>query len=441
LYRGPNQSIGKTWVGLAEVLYAAIGEHPVREPTRVHGEYWIVCASWSQSVAIQTKLHELAPKDLLHPATKYSQGRGFSGMYPYVRVKHADGGWSIIRIKTTRQGTLQLAGASIDGALFDEPPSSQGVYAEVVKRVQARAGWVLLCLTPIGAPVDWLRDMAQGGQIRDLHYGLTPEAMIPVGHTEPLTLPDGTRCDQAWIDQIIRETPSHEVPVRIGGEWETRSTSSYFTESFRWDRHITEEDPSEEVELVLGIDHGTKPGKQIALLLALWQVDGRWHVHVVDEYTDETGRATSDDDAVGIVYMLDRHGLVWDDLRGVWGDRVHMQGKAQQKSNTDLAAALCAQLGKRTLAELRPPIYTVKRGQGHGAGSVSVGCRWLHGAMVQDRFSVSPRCIRLIEALQRYQMRAQDEYADPIDALRYGLDTLIFAPRVGHGVAPAVRAW
>ena len=441
LYRGPNQAIGKTWTGLAEVLFAATGEHPYREPSREHGEYWVICASWSQSIAIQSKLYELAPKDLLHPGTIFNPGRGFPGMYPYVRIRHVDGGYSIIRIKTTRQGTLQLAGASIDGALFDEPPTSHAVYGEIVKRVQARGGWVLLCLTPIGAPVDWLRQLAEDGQITDIHQPLTPEALIPVGHASPLVLADGTVCDQEWIDRITRETPAHEVPVRIGGEWETRMTSSYFAESFRWNEHISDDAPDADVDLVLGIDHGTLPGKQIALLLAIWQADGRWCVHVLDEYVDHTGRATSDDDARGILDMLDRHGFVWKDLKGAWGDRVHMRGKAQQKSNLDLAGALCHLMRIRTMAELRPSIWTVKRGAGHGAGSVQVGCRWLHEAMVQRRFTVSRRCVRLIEAIQRYQMRYQDDYADPIDALRYGLDTLIFAPRIGQGIAARVRSW
>jgi hypothetical protein len=40
-------------------------------------------------------------------------------------------------------------------------------------------------------------------------------------------------------------------------------------------------------------------------------------------------------------------------------------------------------------------------------------------------FVVHPRCERLIAALERYTM-ADDDYKDPIDALRYSLDKWIF---------------
>jgi hypothetical protein len=60
LFRAGNQALGKTTVALADLLLHALGEHPHRTCDTA-GEYWIICASWSQSIAIQAKLRALMP--------------------------------------------------------------------------------------------------------------------------------------------------------------------------------------------------------------------------------------------------------------------------------------------------------------------------------------------------------------------------------------------
>jgi hypothetical protein len=431
LYRGGNQSIGKTTVGLSDLLWHAEGRHPFRnygqnEP----GEYWICCASWSQSLAIQTKLWDLLDKASIHENTKYRKDTGFSGKPPTILVRHKPtGGYSVIRFKTTGQDTLDLAGASIKGALFDEPPHDESTYSEVAKRVQASNGWVSITMTPVGAPVDWIRDRAAKGKIQDIHVRLTPAALIPVGETEPIRLKDGTPCDARWIEQIIAETPEHEVPVRIHGEWEMRITDRYFTKfrSSGADGHVRDDVPEGEVELLLGIDYGTKPGKQIVLLVGVEEQEGWPRVWVFDEYTDPTGSATVEDDAEGVLAMLDRNDLRWADLAMAHGDRVHMPGSAQQKSNKDLMGQL-SRLLRVPQQDLVPQIRTVKRGQDRGAGSVSTGARWLWYQTVRNNLIINPRCRRLIDAMDRWNM-ADDDWKDPIDALRYALDPLIFKRR------------
>jgi hypothetical protein len=140
-------------------------------------------------------------------------------------------------------------------------------------------------------------------------------------------------------------------------------------------------------------------------------------------------------DARGVLDMLARHGLRWSDLSEAWGDRVHLPGGARQKSNKDLFIQIAKLLGKPS-DTVRPQLRTVKRGAGRGAGSVSVGSRWLYNAMATPgRFGVHPRCslpqsnedaaVGVIEALDRYTM-ADDKFKDPVDAIRYGLDSYIF---------------
>lgn len=427
LFRAGNQALGKTTVALADLLLHALGEHPHRACDTA-GEYWIICASWSQSIAIQAKLRALMPASRLHPETIYTAARGFRGKNPAVEVSHRNGGWSMIRFRTTQQGTLNLAGATIHGALFDEPPASEAVYAEVVKRVLSTGGWVAIAMTPIGAPIEWIRTAAQEGKIVDLHAPLTPEALIPVGSRRPRRLGDGTLCDQEWIAQIEIQTPSHEIPVRVHGEWEVRTTDRYF-DVFRSSgaaTHIHDRAPGGEVKLSLGIDHGSQPGKQIAVLLAVDTSGEYARIYVLDHYVDEAGTATPEDDAGGILALLHRHGLGWRDLDYVYGDIVHMKGSIRQKSNKDLARHLCRRLGLAP-DSLWPQIRPVKQGRANQRWSVRVASRWLYHQMIRaDGIGIHPRCKRLIDALDKYHPDRDDDWKDPVDALRYALDPWIW---------------
>lgn len=421
---------GKTTAALREVVGRCVDRH-VLGGGRTYGrpapiEAWVICASWSQSLAIQAKLWAAIDPADLHPECVYDPVRGFVGTHPAVRFRNG----SLIRIKTTRQGGLSLAGATIDVALFDEPPETQRVFSEVLARLTHRGGTLMLSYTPVNAPVGYLRDLVERGVIEDHWSRLTPEAMIPVGRSAPLRLRDGTVCDAAWIEELERKIPPHEVGVVVHGEWEFRSMAAYFRDVWRPEM-VHAQVPSGTVHVVIGFDHGTLPGKQIALLVAVDESRGGTEapdVYVVDEYVDWTGVAAPEDDARGILAMLRRSGLAWTELTSARGDRVHMPGVDGQKSNRDLTAHIARQLD---VARLMPPISTVKRGRGHGAGSLSTGSRWLHVAMHQGRFGVHPRCKRLIEALPKYSMRddysvRDDDAKDPIDALRYALDPWIF---------------
>lgn len=447
LLRAGNQSVGKTTVLLEDVLDHALGEHPYRPDGReAHGEYWVICASWSQSVAIQGKLAALLPPDRVHPETVFNSTRGFRGKAPCVLVRHRNGEYSTIRFKTAQQGTLDLAGATINGAAFDEVPP-EAVLSEVMKRVQATGGWISIGMTPIGAPVEYMRQLVKDGLIEDIHERLTPEQLVPVGHTLPRRLPDGTLCDAEWIAKIEAETPPHEVDVRVHGGWEIRLVDRYFApfRSTGKGSHVHEEVPTGDVVLCLGVDHGSRPGKQIALLVAVEEgvldevtttaIYRRHHrIYVVDEYVDKDGVSDPEADADGILAMLKRAGQEWSDLRHAHGDRVHMKGRGQQKSNKDLAAWLGKRL-KKPMEDLRPELKTVKRGEGRGVGSVSVGSRWLYNAMLRaGAFGVHPRCERLIKALDTYTL-ADDDAKDPVDALRYALDSYIF-PRASGPSRP-----
>ena len=427
LFRAGNQSQGKTTAGLASIVFRCLGRHPFLEVAEPPIEAWVVCASWSQSLAIQKKLWDLIPKEEVHPNTEFDPVKGFRGVNPACRFANG----SIIRIKTTQQGGLSLAGSTIDVALFDEPPKNARVFGEVQKRVMraGKKGVVMLCLTPVNAPCDWLKEAVEAGMITDHHYQLELKNLIPVGYNEPLRLADGTICDQKWIDRIIAETLPHEVPVVVHGFWEFKTMGSVFA-NFRTDEHINHDMPAGEAKLALGIDWGDGANfSQVSTLVAVDERGEYPKVYVIDSVVSD-GTTTPDMDAAAIRVMLKRHGLDWSSLDHVWGDRKYpgRRGGASKKSNQDLVHAMARELSV-PYSKIRPTPRTVKRGQNRGAGSVARGVRFIHHSMVRPgHFNINPRCKLLCESLSRWEYK-DDQWKHSIDSLRYALQSWIFARR------------
>jgi hypothetical protein len=447
LLRLGQQLGGKTTVGLADTIWRCLGEHPF-QPLAPHPvdrpfQAWIVCYTHQQSLQIQAKLWALLPKDRLHPRTVY-QGlaRGFRGKNASVVF---DNGATLL-FKTTQQGAEALASGTVDHIQVDEP-TNEACWTEIKGRLRRTNGTLSATLTPINAPVEYLRKEVADGLLSDHQYPLTQANATPEGCTEPLCLADGTPITDAWIAEERARTPEAVRAVVLDGEWESRGTNRYFS-AFQADpalpgSHVSAALPTGDVRLHLGIDHGDRPGKQIAVLMAIElrkeEDGGGCRVWIIDEYTDPTGLALPSDDAEGIVRMLERNGQAWTDLDFVMGDRVHMPGSGRQKSNLDLAAQLARRMRIPTEA-LRPQIRTAKRGAGKMRDYVGSGARWLYQCMVRPQsFSVHPRCKRTIDALNTWTGPGPDcEEKDPVDAIRYGLEQIIYGG-VRAGVAPDLQ--
>lgn len=458
LLRAGNQ-LGKTEAGCEDIVCHATGVNPWGPaPTKHAIEAWIICASWTQSVAVQGKLWRKLPKDRLHPSVSFDEVNGFSPTKsPAVRILHADGNYSLIRIKTLGQGGLNLSSATIQYAWFDEPPSPN-IYTEVLKRVQraGKNGKVIVTITPINAEVGWLQELTEAGALEDHHQRLEPEAMIPLwwdddagewvkGHT-PITLDDGEYCDSEWVNRTIKETPSYVREIRCHGEWMGTPDGAVF-DCFRVSGprcHATNADPSELPFLALGIDHGVRTYTQVAVLVG---IDHEGCVWVIDEYVGET-ETTDDDDADGILSMLERNGLVWAQLDEVHGDRAHY-GNARgpsvaAKSNGKLARAILRQPLERRRrhrigAELAPQIRRAKSGLSARPGSVEYGCEWLHKKMVADKFRINRRCKRGIPSIVGYTMKQNTDESHFLDGLRYGLRTPIWKSDAGNANRARLR--
>jgi phage terminase large subunit-like protein len=434
LLRLGNQWGGKTTAGLTEVDWRCTGKHPFLDTHQPPIEAWVVCASWSQSVAIQQKFWQLCDRDELDPRTVFDPVKGFRGKNPVVRYKNG----SLVKFKTTRQGGLQLASATIHVALIDEPTSPR-VYQELQKRVSKTNGVLIMTLTPINGPVDYLRELAEAGAVQDHHYPLKPEFLIPVGSDLPLRLEDGTPMDADWCERTRAETLSMEEPVIVDGEWEVRVTGRLFTafDSNLNGAHVTANIPTGDLKLCVGIDHGQKDFKQVAVLVGVDISGEHPKVHILNEYVGP-GDTLPEQDARGILDMLATPwGFRWEDVTHARGDKPYdgagKRLRVIRKSNQDLEAALRKILRIGPRGVLSPPIRQAKTGEGGGRASIDAGCTWLHRAMLRPgHFTVHPRCTRLIEALDKWDFTDSD-FKDPVDALRYA--TWSYAIRGRHARA------
>lgn len=408
LLRAGNQ-VGKTWAGLAEVIYRATGTHPYIRTHTPPVEIWIVCTSWSQSVAIMGKFWRLVPKHLIRPVN-YSRRWGFGKENPAVEFHNG----SIVRFRTTGQGPEALAGSTVHYVLIDEPTEAE-VYRELDRRLMRNAGHMGLTLTPINRPCGYLRELCEAGVVEDIHARMIPENFIPAGHKRPLELLDGTPMDAAWIAEQRRITIGRFAPVILDGEWEMRVEGQIF-EAFDPAIHVTDDVPDVDLAVLLGFDHGDRRFAQHTALVGLDLQDRYPKVHVLDEaYNLE--EPTPERVAAGTLLMLARWGWDWGDVDEPWGDRVH-HGHHVRMSNEEIMAALELDLGVGP-GELEPRISQVKTGRGGGRHSEVHGLEWLHHAMLRPgHFSIQRRAGRTIEAIRRYDL-TDGEFKHPIDTLRY----------------------
>ena len=405
---------GKTWAGAAEAIFRCIGRHPFREVRRGPIEAWVICSSWSQSIAIQGKIWELLPKDEIDPATAFDPKLGFRGTQKAVVFRNG----SILRIKTAGQDALDLESATIHYAWIDEPLKHEGIWGALTSRIRRTGGDIGITMTPASAGnLDYLRELAEEGAIEDLHFRMEVQNFIPEGASEPLKTEDGVPMDQAWIDAEIAKTLPHQRAVRCHGEWEYAATDQAL-DAFDRRRHVVDIMTAgvlpKVVELAAGLDYGEDALRTCGVLVYL-DTSGEFpRIFCMSEYAPKTP-TTIDMDAEGLLHMLALRGDRWSDLDYVWADKRYT-GRATVKNARVLREALAKRL--KVTGELRPRIRVAKRGLQRGHFWPSV--RWLHEAMIRPgHFYVDERCEWLIEALETWDGTEKHIAKDIIDALRY----------------------
>lgn len=416
LLLGGNQ-VGKTACQVVELLHRCLGTHPYLDTDPPPITAFLITHSHMQSVTIQEKLYDLCPKSALHPDCEFIRSKGFRGIHPVVRFVNG----SVIHIKTANQG-LGLASATISYVGIDEPVS-QFVWGELAARVLrggagGSTGTIGITMTPVGQDVSYLQKLVEAGQVTCHKAPLTVEATTPRGLRPLLT------------EQQVEEITSKFLPIdreaRINGDWNVGIPEGRIFDCFTDEMISNAPAPVGNYEFGIGIDHGSTPNAQVAILAAVELTDpNNPRVYILDEYV--SGAAPPEAHARAILKMIERNDLQPGQCRWT-GDNIHFGsgGQTGKMSNSLLMRAF-ESIGRYPSNNLPWRIRTIRKPR----YSVYYGAAMIHSIMARKQFFISPRCERLILSIQRWTMkknqsaRSRDEWGHAIDSMRYCLTPIL----------------
>lgn len=420
LIRAGNQS-GKTQAATKEADWYCTGTHPFKAtpPPPLFGLVLVAdekngWANWS------AKLREFMAPGVTHDRCNYTPDRGFTvGGKPMLMY----GNGSRIEPRSGMGGVVSLASVTCDFLVIDEVPK-RSHFGEALSRVAVRAGDVWAALTPIGRPVDWFRDHLEGDEEYRLTDGARGEPPREDWEQHILEL-CVENCHWRTPEDIEAQKAAYgpwEYAQRVHGAWEGESVDRWF-QGFGADSVVDEVPKLTAAEFGVFVDHGEKIGHEAAVLVVWQRPSGtrKGGVWVIDEYVNTT-QTSPDEDAAGILSMLDRHGLEWSDI-GLWVGDVNSGGKSV--AGTSVNELLADAIGRATYHPAgQSPIWIDKPRK--GAGSVEQRYRILNSAFLRGDLHVHSRCLMVKKCFTHFA--GQEDLKHFVDA-------------VGYGVVPVLESW
>ncbi|MCP4962772.1 MAG: hypothetical protein GY925_26330 [Actinomycetia bacterium] len=426
--RQGNQWGGKSTAAVQELDWRCQGTHP-HYPTRappVH--FWVICASWAQSLAFQSKLWHLVDRDVVDlELTSFSKKTGFRGQPKVFVYKNG----STITIKTAGQDAIDLSSAPITGGIVIDEPCAERIDTEAWRRVSKTGGVILYSLTPINGPVDHLRKKCEAGLVHDHHARLEAHELIPVGATQPIRTDTGQLMDEEYIAFQRLITPADEAPVVLDGEWETkqkRRSLAAFTDACVVPHTVRGGWASDTpVHVLLSADHGEAAYHQAWLVIAFqaFREPGpgggydAYQARVIGVYQNPPNSSRMEH-VEAIDHELRELGLRLTHVDFAVGDHnTEGNSKGARSLNEAYTEAFAEQMG----LPAEHPSFTVEPAR-KGRHSVDYGLKVLNNGLRRHHLEVSERCAALVTAANRWQgtKRGKDQdYVHLIDAWRYGI--------------------
>jgi phage terminase large subunit-like protein len=339
---------------------------------------------------------------MLTGSSRFSEQRGWN----YEMIELTNG--TTCEIRTYEQKPDQHAGGDMDGVWCDEPPPPL-IWAECLRRVFSRQGFLWLTFTPLGREVTWLRKVVEAERSEWKEY------VVPLSAANcPWYKPEQI---DAWINEV-RTTMPDAYEQTINGAWEGITSDRVFT-GYDSSSHFTPETViPRAARWGVGVDHGEGAGKQVAILVA-WLGQGKdAQLWVADECVSK-GVTKPEQDARAIREMLKRNGLDVADVARWKGDiNTAGKGEAGKSCNEMLAKCLAEDAGyKRFPREFE--------NADKGADSIMKGEGLLNKAFLRDRAWVNTtRCPTLSRSLAHFARtkahpHGQEDLKHPLDGLRY----------------------
>ncbi len=400
-----GNQIGKSVALSAEAWWLSLGRHPFRVSPGANSIGWIVCADlrsgWPN---ISRKMKALQPPGILDERTKYDDARGYTFMGSKM-IRLSNG--AIIVGKSGTQELIALSGATIDWLLFDEVPK-QAHFSEARSRLAVRGGPCFMSFTPIGRPVDWLRDHVEGNP----KTGEDPRESWDVQRVEL----NADNCPHRTPEDIAAQIASYgpwEYQQRVLAKWDGVSMERWipgFTESCLFDDDAA---PKQVDSVGLGWDHGERPGSSVCYLVA--QRGKR--LYVLGE-TVSKERNTPKEEAAHVLQMLAKWGVQPQHIDNARGDSNSAGRMGMGLSVNDMLERAFADLvgSSRAPFDIRVPYK--------GRGSVKARARMLNAACVDGRFFVHEGCTALIHTLRHWRGENND-LKHPYDAVAYIADVYL----------------
>jgi len=210
LLRAGNQN-GKSYAVGAEASYHLTGEYPDWWEGRRWDRPTVIWVSGETGEAARDNPQRVL---LGHPGEEgtgwiperclgdYGMASGTANLYDYMRVKHVNGGQSLLRIKYYAQGRRKWQGPPVDFVWFDEEPP-EDIYDEGLARTIATGGMVALSFTPLQGMSNVVKRylMEDNDDRADVN----------------MTIHDAEHIPEEERERIIASFPEHERDARSKG--------------------------------------------------------------------------------------------------------------------------------------------------------------------------------------------------------------------------------
>jgi hypothetical protein len=318
---------------------------------------------------------------------------------------------------TIGQEGVDLASATLHWIGVDEPPL-EDKWGELVSRVRVHRGQIMLSMTPINRPVEWMKKRCDDGDWRDIHFELTVENCWPMGASRPFETEES-------IAQYIIDVPVHQRAQRVLGAWHG-TTVDRWIEAYldSYEGHLSIEHPVDDhsTKLGIGIDYGLQPGKMAVQLIAVHQVGEtlRPDVWFWDEVkAPEDERWDAHELAKNILLMLGRNELGIQQIDTWVGDRSVSSFRSGEVSNKEVRAHLAALLNVHVsrLKAIKTP-NKVKNNEPFGVALIN-------GLFFRNLATVHPRCEGIRAYFNHYKGHPKDKVKDAGDAGRYIVSEMV----------------
>ena len=133
--------------------------------------------------------------------------RGEANAYDSIQVRHKSGGISVLRFRTYQAGASALQGETLDLVWCDEEPADYAVYAELLARVTATNGMLMITFTPLKGMTDISARYRNEFSPDRTHVQMGMRDIPPNGHIKPEDR-----------ERIADGYPAHEREARLNGE-------------------------------------------------------------------------------------------------------------------------------------------------------------------------------------------------------------------------------